>query len=129
MEAPGTAPGSEWLITKAIYRHSRLAPTRIDISLYCGKKKDCSSPIPKERFGVSGARHLGGAVALGLVAAELDDGAAARVDFHLDLVAGRVLAFDLPDAIVELDLLELHDALGEGHVAHLLDADRVGQGR
>jgi len=26
VEAPGTAPGSEWLITKAIYRHIRFAP-------------------------------------------------------------------------------------------------------
>jgi len=27
VEAPGTAPGSEWLITKTIYRHSRPKPT------------------------------------------------------------------------------------------------------
>ncbi len=26
VEAPGTAPGSEWLITKVIYRHSWIAP-------------------------------------------------------------------------------------------------------
>jgi hypothetical protein len=26
VEAPGTAPGSEWFITKAVYRHIRLAP-------------------------------------------------------------------------------------------------------
>jgi hypothetical protein len=26
VEAPGTAPGSEWLITKAFYRYIRFAP-------------------------------------------------------------------------------------------------------
>jgi hypothetical protein len=39
VEAPGTAPGSEWLITKAIYRHSRLAPTELNIGPYGGEKK------------------------------------------------------------------------------------------
>jgi len=27
VEAPGTAPGSEWFITTAVYRHSRQAGT------------------------------------------------------------------------------------------------------
>jgi hypothetical protein len=39
VEAPGTAPGSEWFITTAVYRHSRLSPTRIYIGLHGGKKK------------------------------------------------------------------------------------------
>ena len=30
-------------------------------------------------------------------------------------------AFDLPDAVVEIDLLDLHDALVEGHEADILD--------
>ncbi len=47
VEAPGTAPGSEWLITKAIYRHSRFAPARIYIGLSGGKKKIIAATTPK----------------------------------------------------------------------------------
>ena len=47
VEAPGTAPGSEWLITKAIYRHSRLAPAGIYISLSGGKRKVVAATTPK----------------------------------------------------------------------------------
>jgi hypothetical protein len=49
VEAPGTAPGSEWLITKAIYRHSRLAPAGIYISLSGGKRKMVAATTPKGR--------------------------------------------------------------------------------
>ncbi len=46
VEAPGTAPGSEWLITKAVYRHSRLAPTGLYIALSGGKKKIVAATTP-----------------------------------------------------------------------------------
>jgi hypothetical protein len=47
VEPPGTAPGSEWLITKAVYRHSRLAPTRLNIGLYGGEKKIDGANTPR----------------------------------------------------------------------------------
>ena len=39
VESPGTAPGSEWFITTAIYRHSRLAPALKNISANGCRKK------------------------------------------------------------------------------------------
>jgi hypothetical protein len=39
VESPGTAPGSEWFITTAIYRHSRLAPAPLNISAKGCRKK------------------------------------------------------------------------------------------
>ena len=38
VEAPGTAPGSEWFIAQAIYRHSRQADT-LYIGLFLLKSK------------------------------------------------------------------------------------------
>ena len=52
-----------------------------------------------------------------IVSLELDDGAASGPDLHLYLVAACVIAFDLPDAVVQLDFLDVHDALVEGHHA------------
>ena len=42
MEAPGTAPGSEWFITTAIYRHSRINPAVLNIVRIWVKKKHSS---------------------------------------------------------------------------------------
>ncbi len=40
-------------------------------------------------------------------------------------MTASVLALDLPDAVVvERDLLDLHDALGERHIADIVDGDR-----
>jgi hypothetical protein len=50
VEAPGTAPGSEWLITKAVYRHSRLAPTALNIGFYGGEKKIDGSITPSREL-------------------------------------------------------------------------------
>jgi hypothetical protein len=41
-------------------------------------------------------------------------------------VAASVAALDLPDAVVELDLLDGDDALGEGHVADVVDGKVLG---
>jgi hypothetical protein len=54
VEAPGTAPGSEWLITKAVYRRSRLAPTRLNIGRFGGEKKVDALITPSLRL----ANHL-----------------------------------------------------------------------
>jgi hypothetical protein len=48
-----------------------------------------------------------------LVALELDDLAASGLDLHLDFLPARVNAFDLPDAVVELDLLDLQMPLAK----------------
>ena len=53
VEAPGTAPGSEWLITKAIYRHSRLAPTELNIGPYGGEKKIDGTETPSRESGAN----------------------------------------------------------------------------
>jgi hypothetical protein len=46
---------------------------------------------------------------------------------HLDLMTARVAAFHLPEAVVELDFLNCDDAPGEGHVAHVVDGEVLGQ--
>ena len=48
--------------------------------------------------------------------------------FILDFLPACVNAFDLPDAVVELDLLDLDDALGEGDPADVLDGHGLGPG-
>ena len=50
---------------------------------------------------------------------------ASRVDFDpwRHLGAARIEALDFPHAVVELDLLDLDDAPGKCHVAHLVDID------
>ena len=53
VEAPGTAPGSEWLITKAVYRHSRLASTELNIGSYAGEKKVDAPVTPSRESGAS----------------------------------------------------------------------------
>jgi len=53
--------------------------------------------------------------------------AAPNIDLHLDLMAPSVLALDLLDSLVELDLLDLNDALVEGHIARIRDGE-VGRG-
>jgi hypothetical protein len=54
VEAPGTAPGSEWFITTAAYRHSRLTPTRIYISFFGGKKKIDAAITPSRESDEDG---------------------------------------------------------------------------
>lgn len=39
VEAPGTAPGSEWFITMSIYRHSETKSRKTNIITIGGKKK------------------------------------------------------------------------------------------
>ena len=41
-------------------------------------------------------------------------------------MAARVAALDLPNAVVELDLLDGDDAPREGHVAYVIDAEVLG---
>jgi hypothetical protein len=126
VEAPGTAPGSEWLITKAIYRHSRLAPTALNIGLHGGEKKIDALLTPSRESGCGAMLE---AEKRGLVVQlELDDLAAPGIDFYLDLMAAGILAFDLPDAVVEFDLFDLNDALGEGHIADIVDVEVGGKG-
>ena len=43
-------------------------------------------------------------------------------------MAASVAALDLPDTVVELDLLDGDDAPGEGHVAYLIDGEMPGAG-
>jgi hypothetical protein len=62
-----------------------------------------------------------------LVALELDDLATPGVDLHLDLVTARIIAFDLPETVIELDLLDLHDPLVEGHLANVLNVHWPGE--
>jgi len=58
-----------------------------------------------------------------LVALKLDDLAALSLDLHFNFVAACVLAFDLPDAVIELDLFDLHDSLVERHEPDVFDRD------
>ena len=121
VEAPGTAPGSEWLITKAIYRHSQLAPARIYIGLSGGKKKIIAATTPRRE---SKRVYVGRQE---LVALEFDDLARSGLDLHLDLVPARIIALDLPETVIELDHLDLHDPLVEGHLADILDGQGPGE--
>ena len=43
-------------------------------------------------------------------------------------MAASVAALDLPDTVVELDLLDGGDAFVEGHVAYVIDGDMLGAG-
>ena len=61
MEAPGTAPGSEWLIPAAVYRHSQPKLTQENIWSHDGKKKVDFRRMWIESTdfsGLSGARRL-----------------------------------------------------------------------
>jgi len=54
VEAPGTAPGSEWFITTAVYRHSRLAPATLNIGLQGGEKKIDAAKTPSRESAMMG---------------------------------------------------------------------------
>jgi len=41
-------PGPNGLITKAVYRHRRLAPTKLNIGFYAGEKKGDASVTHRE---------------------------------------------------------------------------------
>ena len=68
---------------------------------------------------------------MGLVAFQLDGLARSCVHFHLDLVAGGVLALDFPHALalMKLDLLDLDDAFVECHGADRLNVHNAGGSR
>src|SRR5207244_6987923 len=57
------------------------------------------------------------------VAFEPDDLAGARVNFHLDPAAFAIAAFDLPCAVVELDLANGDDAIADGNVLRHVRSD------
>ena len=67
VEAPGTAPGSEWFITTAVYRHSRLSPARIYIGLYGGKKKIDAAITPNLESADDGPKVGQAALTLTLI--------------------------------------------------------------
>ena len=72
-------------------------------------------------MGINAARALD--TADSVVAPHVHDLAAQSVDLHLDLVAAGVAALDLPNTVVELDLLDGGDTPGEGHIAHVIDGE------
>ena len=41
-------------------------------------------------------------------------------------MAASIAALDLPDTVVELDLLDGGDAPGEGHVVYVIDGEMLG---
>ena len=47
VEAPGTAPGSNRLITKAIYRHSRIKSGNVHIGCSALQEKVCRGAMEK----------------------------------------------------------------------------------
>ena len=51
VEAPGTAPGSEWFITTAVYRHSRQAGT-LNIGANAPRRKEPARRLCKPRLAV-----------------------------------------------------------------------------
>ena len=53
VEAPGTAPGSAGFITMAVYRHSRIAPTGLNIGISFAEEKALPAALNAKR-GSSG---------------------------------------------------------------------------
>ena len=83
MESPGTAPGSEWFITTAIYRHSRLAPVLKNISAKGCRKKTAARSIAASLAGKTPGPNL---IIVTLIG------------YHVAGIAGAVVAITLATA-------------------------------
>src|SRR5215475_11856283 len=100
VEAPGTAPGSEWFITKAVYRHIRLAPAPQYISRSGGKKK-------VHDLGMTGGDKRGVPLTRQTQSLRLIFTISPlKASTFISILWPPASRLDLPDIVVELNLLD-----------------------